>query len=172
MKASALMVVCLLAVSIAGCVQAPLRASLEHAVIPPLTAGENDGQSGLVVYSAYDAVPFSASESYSETKYHSDYEISGAGGFFAKVRNRDRAFDATPPRTNLAPGRYQVVAKVNGFGRVEIPIVILPGQVTTLHVEGVPAPTGQSAPLDYDLVRIPDGRVVGWCILGATSPRP
>lgn len=164
MKTSALMVVYLTVVLVAGCVQAPLQARLDRPGTLSMQSGEIAGQGGLVVYSAYDAVPFSASEIYAENKYHSDYEIHGEGGFLAKVKNREPAFGVLPPRTNLAPGRYQVVAKVNGLGRVEIPVVISPGRVTTLHLEGVPAPTGQSGSVDYNLVRIPDGRVIGWCV--------
>lgn len=160
MKASVHIVVCLVVALVGGCVQAPLPASLERSVTPPLRG--NQGEGGLVVFSAYDVVPFAASEIYTEAKYHSDYEVHGERGFTAKVRNRDRTVNALPTQVRLTPGRYQVVAKANGLGRVAVPIVIESDLITTLHLDGPPAVKGKSVAVEYDLIRIADGRVVGW----------
>jgi len=62
----------------------------------------------------------------------------------------------------LQPGKYEVVARANGYGEVTVPVVVEAQRTTVLHLEGG-APWHPRPAFDPDnSVSLPDGRVIGW----------
>jgi hypothetical protein len=115
----------------------------------------------LVVFSAYDQDAHFNDLPY--RRVHSDYSILTTDGKLLQTVHNDNGTSAGGPKEVLLPaGRYQVVARANGYGAVTVPIVIGTHQTTTVHLEGGNpcgnmAPSGQANP-----VRLPDGEIAGW----------
>ena len=68
--------------------------------------------------------------------------------------------DAVP--VALPPGKYNVVARANGYGYVTVPVMILAQQNTILHLEGGGFWPNESAFNHTNAVLLPDGVVIGW----------
>jgi hypothetical protein len=115
----------------------------------------------LVVFSAYDQNAHLNSLPY--RRVHSDYTILTANGKLLRTVHNDNGTTVESPKEVLLPvGRYQVVARANGYGAVTVPVVICSNQTTTVHLEGG-NPWGTKAPsVQANLVRLPNGEIVGW----------
>ncbi|HEX3728280.1 MAG TPA: hypothetical protein VHV47_00640 [Opitutaceae bacterium] len=113
----------------------------------------------LVVYSAYSPHSSWPSEPSYRQRY-SDYDLQSVDGRALRSVSNDAGLAvATPAVVALAPGSYHVLARANGYGQVTVPVVIVAGRTTQVHLEGGNAPE----PADPNrAVRLPDGRVVGW----------
>jgi len=116
----------------------------------------------LVVYSAYKVnADFNPRDPY--RLEYSDYEIYTAGGkLLRRVHNNSGTILQNPATVELSTGQYRVVARANGYGHVIVPVVIEPGQDTVLHLDGAgsgPAPVVNNP---TNVVRLPNGKVVGW----------
>jgi hypothetical protein len=154
--------------SMAGC--APTEHDLVLAPVgpPPLTQAPAASTGSLLVFTAFDAFPHFNSQP--EDLFYSDYQLCSADGkLLRKVRNNPSPSVPGPVGVDLPPGEYRVVAHANGYGRVAVPVVIRPHQVTTVHLEGGTSPAKQPPAGEASLVRLPDGQVVGWC---ATPAKP
>jgi hypothetical protein len=93
---------------------------------------------------------------------HSDYTIYGTDGkVVRKVRNAREPNDAKPTVVALAPGSYLVKADDRDYGSVTVPIVIQPGELTTVNLERGKNPVINAANKG-DLVLLHGYRVVGW----------
>jgi hypothetical protein len=116
----------------------------------------------LVVYSAYEVnADFNVRDP--NRPEYSDYKILTADGkLLQKVHNNSGTIlqDAVP--VALPPGKYNVVARANGYGYVTVPIMIVPQQNTILHLEGGSSWPDESAFNQTNAVRLPDGLIVGW----------
>jgi hypothetical protein len=125
----------------------------------PDPASANQGT--LTVYSSIDPNPhFSARDPYRPV--YSNYEIYSADGrLLKKVHNNDDTMLQRPVGVGLAPGKYSVEAPANGYGLVTVPVIVKAGQNTILHLEGG-ANFGSHPANDTNLVRLPDGQIVGW----------
>ncbi len=175
MKISATFVAPVLASLLAGCAQTTTPATLTHVKTAPEATSAREAQvkeGALIVFSAYEVGPPSLTEIDADMRYHTDYEVQNSQGqLVAKVKNRASAFGESPATVRLPVGSYQVLARANGSGRVAIPLVVTSGRTTVLHLEEGGKPTGAAAPLEYDEVRIPGGRVVGWGMVTAMETR-
>lgn len=120
----------------------------------PLTASAGGT---LVVYSA----TYASTLEESEYPAHTDYTVATASDtVIERVSNRTGSFDKRPAAVNLPPGEYHVRAQYNRGGFVTVPVVIETGKITTLRLDGSPAPPGDSpAPAP---IHGPDGAVIGW----------
>lgn len=97
---------------------------------------------------------------------HTDYDIlSEDGKLVQHVTNARDINDPHPALVPLPPGTYKLHAKAEDYGTARftavVPVVIHGGTTTAAHLDEEPwKPTG---PYDKsDLVRLPDGRIVGW----------
>ncbi len=92
---------------------------------------------------------------------HTDYAIYTADGqVYRHVRNADGVNDPTPAIVDLPPGTYTIRAQAMASGFVRVPVVIEPGQVTTVHLQGTWNPP--DAVRHKDQYVWLDGTVVGW----------
>jgi hypothetical protein len=78
-----------------------------------------------------------------------------------KIHNNDDTMLQRPVGVGLPAGKYTVQARANGYGLVSVPVMILAGQNTLVHLEGG-ANFGNHPATDTDTVRLPEGQIVGW----------
>jgi hypothetical protein len=113
----------------------------------------------LVVYSAYSVnAPSLGDPSYRQR--YSNYKILSPNGQLLRAVANDAGLTvAAPVAVALPPGSYRVVARANGYGFVQVPVVVAAGRATTVHLEGGSSAESVAA---ADAVRLPDGRIIGW----------
>ncbi len=137
----------------------------QHLVLEPVgpsaepapVAGTNGS---LIVYSAFDGHLTAASDG--EHQRYSDFRLLAAGENQAKrIHNDSGTVWEGPVPIVLPPGHYQVLAPANGYGTVTVPVVIAPGLVTTIHLEGGNPWPDKSSFTAANAVHLPDGRIVG-----------
>jgi hypothetical protein len=146
----------------AGCASEPTPVAME-AVGPAPREETGTSQAGyLVVYSAWGLV----NENKAPVNHHSRYTITSDDGKVDRVIiNHIDRFDEGPIRVALSAGSYKVSALSAHSGRVIVPVIIAPQQTTYVYLDGQTRPhlaSGQQA----DLVKLPDGQVVGWAVKG------
>ena len=147
---------------LSGCASTGNRLALDRVGPSPQQqkdADLHDSQGALIVYSAFDVHSSSM-----HRRLFSDYKILLEDGTLLKrvVNDTQSVIRGDPTKVELPEGRYRVVANSSGSGTVTVPVLIVAGRVTTLHLEG-----GESRPSDKALneanpVRLPDGGIVGW----------
>jgi hypothetical protein len=151
------------ALGLAGCAMSP------HAVVldtvgpaPEASPSTADANGVLSVYSAYQAsADFNVRDPYRHE--YSDYKILRADGTLVQqVHNSSGSILQRPAQVTLPAGKYQVVASANGYGQVTVPVVIVGGRQTLVHLEGGFHWPDQRAFNQNNSVRLPDGDVVGW----------
>jgi len=129
---------------------------------PPTITASTASNGTLLVYSAFRRnADFNRRDPYRQE--YSDYEIFTAEGKrLRNVHNNSGTMlqDAVP--VPLAPGKYNVVARANGYGYVTIPVMIVAPQTTVLHLEGGGVWPNESAFNGTNTVRLPDGQIIGW----------
>jgi hypothetical protein len=116
----------------------------------------------LTVYTAYDVhAHFNSRHDYG--REYSDYEIFTRDGTLLKrVHNNSDSILDEPARVALPPGKYQVVARANGMSRVSVPVVIEPQRSTVVHLDDGRSWPGEMTLNATNVVRLPDGFVVGY----------
>jgi hypothetical protein len=119
-------------------------------------------QGTLLVFSAYKTgVP--GPNLPEDLRQHTDYELRSADGkSLRQVANGTGYQGEDPLPVQLAPGRYEVVARANGHGLVTIPIVITADRTTILHLEGGGPQPDQAGLNRTNSVQLPGGEMVGW----------
>ena len=144
----------------------PLTGCASNALVlapvgPPVFHSRAGAASSLVVFSAYDQGAHFNDLPY--RRVHSDYRILTTDGKLLQNVHNDNSTAVGGPKEVLLPaGRFQVVARANGYGAVTVPVVIGTNQTTTVHLEGG-NPWGSKAPSEQaNPVRLPDGEIVGW----------
>jgi hypothetical protein len=145
---------------LAGCASAGPALVLAP-VGPAPRAGSPQGSRGaLVVYSAFNTgVPNPSLPD--DFRPHTDYELRAEDGkLLQRISNQAAARSEDPATVPLTPGKYRVVARANGYGRVTVPVVIVANRVTEVHLEGGSPRSGRFS--ENTTVRLPDGEVVGW----------
>lgn len=139
----------------AGCSSTPLAVS----PVGPNPAGVNHntkfGQ--LQVFSAL----IGRTEGDNPTWFqHTDYTVYNQNGKAVKhVANEAGHYAETPRLIRLPPGRYVVKAQAKDYLSVEVPVVIVAGRVTRVHLDNAWQPT---AARKTGLVSLPAGNPVGW----------
>ncbi len=96
---------------------------------------------------------------------HTDYTIlTEEGKVFMQVHNSVDLYDPRPTLVALPPGRYNVQARAEDFGRINenvmLSVVIQAGRATRAHLAEDWRPARH--PDKAQVVRMPGGRVVGW----------
>ncbi|HVM60961.1 MAG TPA: hypothetical protein VMV72_08845 [Verrucomicrobiae bacterium] len=122
----------------------------------------------LKVYSAVKCYPYDRQFYYG----HTDYGVYDTKGTRVRsVRNAASYHDLAPALVSLPAGRYDVVAWADGYELVKVPVVIRTGQLTEVNLEADRKPD-VTATTEDSVVRMDDGRIVGWSATGAVAPRP
>lgn len=126
----------------------------------PPAANSTDGI--LTVYSAYEVnADFNSREP--DLPEYSDYKILTAGEKpLQRVHNNSGTILQDPASVELPPGKYQVIARANGYGTVTVPVMIETQQSTVLHLEGGGFWPDESAFNQTNAVRLLDGQIIGW----------
>ena len=110
---------------------------------------------------------YSATEDHNngDTHYfpHTSYSVySEDGKIVKKVANAISIHDEDPALAEVPAGTYTVLAESEYYGMVKVKVVIEPGKLTTVNLEyNKPSPRDASKS-NNDLVRLPNGSIVGW----------
>lgn len=119
----------------------------------------------LRVYTAVKCYPYDRQYYFG----HTDYGIYDAAGKRVRsVRNAARFHDLTPALVTLPAAIYNVVAWADGYELVKVPVVIKAGQLTEVNLEADRKPS-IPATVAGDVVRMDNGRIVGWSATGAVT---
>lgn len=145
-----------LSVSLAGCTLTRQNVSLPPVgPAPAFVQGARAPEGWLVVYSALDD---DMSLSDDPIYPHSGYKIYSLDGTRLEYVNNNLA---EPDTVSLPPGEYIVIASATSFNVVTLPVVIEDGKTTDVHLDGS-APAIEIGAPTSDVVRLPDGMIVGW----------
>jgi len=133
----------------------------------PTEGAKQEGQGYLVVYSAWSNFVDPGS-----VGHHSRINLSAEDGSNSReILNYADRFDEGPIRIPLAPGAYRVRARSAHFGKLTVPVVIRPRQTTFVCLDGG-SHADTPPPEVPEVVRLPNGEVVGWSASAATSHSP
>jgi hypothetical protein len=147
-----------------GCAIAPSTA-VQETVGPRVAAAAPTRPGVLQVYSR--SIWTTADDLETSLLSYSDYDIQAADGTLLKrVINGDEV----PERVELPDGRYTIVAQSDISGTVSVPVAIEAGRTTVVRLdqEAEKAFAGIAA---ADLVRLPEGRAIGFRAKGAAPRR-
>jgi hypothetical protein len=126
-----------------------------------MAAGASD-EGTLLVYSACTRNADFAGRDLRRPEY-SDYKIvSTDGKQMQRVHNNTGTIFQDPRPVELAPGKYNIFARVNGYGHLTVPVIIEAGRTTVLHLEGGDPWREESVFNQTNAVRLPDGQIIGW----------
>jgi hypothetical protein len=146
---------------LSGCAfhkQAVVLDAVGPSPLHPAAAGP---KGALVVYSALDS-----SADFNGLPYiphYTDYKVlSDKGTLLQLVHNRKGGAEDGPLAVELPAGNYRVSAQADAYLTVTVPVVILAGRLTTVHLEGSPSWPDRAALLRSNPVRLPDGEIAGW----------
>lgn len=156
--------------ALSGCATDKSNMALDTVGPIPTRAAPADSTSGiLVVYSAYKVnADFNMEDPYRPE--YSDYKIYNADGkLLRRVHNNSGTILQEPASVNLPAGNYRIIARVNGYGFLTIPVMIETRRTTVLHLEGGNAWPDKSAFNQTNAVQLPDGRIVGWKASSASN---
>ena len=92
---------------------------------------------------------------------HTDYNVYDLQGKLVKhVFNTTGHYAEDPSRVTLPAGTYLVKAQAKDYLRVQVPVIIVPGRTTRVHLDDNWRPSAD-APKNA-VVTEPDGNPVGW----------
>ena len=121
----------------------------------------------LCVFSAFEQGADFNSQLY--RRRYSDYDILSLDGKrLRRVHNDKGTVVEAPQKVELPVCNYRVVARANGYGEVTVPVVIRANELTTVHLEGGPPGPNRSHLAATNVVRLPNGQIVG-CRAGADN---
>ena len=136
--------------------------------VPLDTVGPEPGQTvsatpdtgTLIVYSAYKVnADFNAPNP--NHREYSDYNILDSNKKLVKrIHNVTEGILEGAVSVELPAGKYFVDARSNGYGRVNVPVIVASGQHTVIHLDG--SDSDKSAFNAANAVRLPDGEIIGW----------
>jgi hypothetical protein len=161
MKTSFTLTLFAAAMLLVGCASNRNQLTLD-AVGPSAQPMEGNSTLGtLVVYSAFKRnADFNSADP--NRQEYSDYRILTANGdLLRRVHNNSGTIFQDVVSVSLAPGKYQVAARANGYGYVIVPVVVEAQHSTVLHLEGGPPWPDTSVFNQTNSVRLPDGQIVG-----------
>jgi hypothetical protein len=87
--------------------------------------------------------------------------ISDDGKLDKPIRNQADAFDQRPAVVVLPPGKYQVIAPSENYGRIKVPVLIEEGRTTFIYLDSSSQPRVAKSEMNK-LVKMPDGSIAGW----------
>jgi hypothetical protein len=92
---------------------------------------------------------------------HSDYYLCNFHGRrLEHVENAPGYYAQSPRLINLPPGKYIVEARAKDTLRADVPVVIKPGEITRVHLDGNWQPLAETP--KTEVVKAPAGYPVGW----------
>jgi hypothetical protein len=101
---------------------------------------------------------------------HTNYAVySEDGKLVRKVTNAIGVHDEDPALVEMPGGKYVVLAESERYGMVKVKVVIEPGKLTTVNLEYNKQPPSGLSKGNNDLVRLPDGSIVGERAEGSTQ---
>ncbi len=158
------------AIFVAGCASSAPALALAPVGPPQHAPTPASAQGTLLVYSAFNTgVP--SPNLPDDIRQHSDYELRSPDGRLLQVVSNHAGFQSEDPApVPLPAGNYRITARANGYGLVNVPVVIAANQVTTVHLEGGAAWPDQAALNTANSVRLPHGEVVGWKAVTEAAP--
>lgn len=122
------------------------------------TGSPSSARGQLQVFTETDSYEYSHDVPYFP---HRDYRIYTAQGKYLKrVWNSQSHEDERPATVELPAGQYVVKADAEFYGLVNVPVVIVPGQLTRVILQPGWNP-GKEVSVS-DLVQMPNGYLVGW----------
>ncbi len=93
---------------------------------------------------------------------HSEYSVYSPDNKLVKrVPNAIGIHDEDPSLVELPAGAYTILARSEHYGMVRVKIIVKAGEQTTVNLEYKKPPTQLTAAEAGDLVRLPNGTVVG-----------
>jgi hypothetical protein len=125
----------------------------------PMVQAQSTSKGFLTVYTAMKTYPEDE-----ETYYtvHTDYGIYDTSGHrVMSVRNAATYHDPTPKTVTLPEGTYTIQGWTDGYQLLKVPVVIKAGRATIVNMEAAGNNRFPGAK-DSDIVRAPDGRIIGW----------
>jgi hypothetical protein len=148
--------------ALVGCASPKQALVLDPIGPEPRSASGSAAQGSLVVFSAFDTTADWNRSPY--RRRFTDYQILSADGnhVVQLVQNNRETLLNNPPAVGLPAGSYRVVARANGYGTITAPVVIKPGQTTTVHLEGSVWWPRSSPIFASNPVRLPKGEIAGW----------
>lgn len=142
-----------------GCTSAPVILS----PVGPGPAGQavKSSMGYLRVFSATEkSIPLASDDS-TLFNLHSGYDIQNKSGQTLQfVSNHASNMDEWPDLVALPAGIYHVVARSSCCGQIAVPVLIVEGKTTAVHLDRDWLPPA-SVPASR-LVFLPDGEAVGW----------
>jgi hypothetical protein len=128
---------------------------------PVQPANSQKGPDGsLVVFSAVDVGAHFNTVPY--RPIYSDYQIQTKDGNpLRNVTNRDTRRNSPNP-VALPAGEYRVLARANSYGLVTVPVLIVAGQTTTVHLEGPSSWADSDSAERFNYVCLAHGQIVGY----------
>jgi hypothetical protein len=94
---------------------------------------------------------------------HTNYAVySEDGTLVRKVTNAISVHDEDPALVEMPAGAYTVLAESERYGMVKVKVVIEPGKLTTVNLDYNKQPPSGPSKGKNDLVRLPNGSIVGW----------
>ena len=147
---------------LAGCATTNNQFVLDPIGPAPSASPASGTRGELVVFTAFDPLPDLNRSPY--RRRFTDYRIFSADGvhLVQVVNNNRETLLNSPPVIELAAGSYRVMARANGYGTMTVPVVIQPGRVTTVHLEGSVWWPRSSTIFASNPVRLPKGEIAGW----------
>jgi hypothetical protein len=149
---------------LSGCVSPPTASVAVASVGPNPGAPRNaSAQGGLEVFSKLSVRTDDQNQESTDPIWyqHSDYYLCDASGKPLKhVVNAAGHYDGDPRILNLPPGRYIVEAQSAPDYWVRVPVKIMRGATTRVHLDGHWAPPGYVD--KTQVVTLPNGKPVGW----------
>jgi hypothetical protein len=149
----------LLSLQLSGCATNKQAQVLDR--VGPASTEPGAGKDGsLLVFSAPDT-----SAHFNTVPYrpiYSDYAIlTEDGKLVQNVINRDARRNSPNP-VSLPASKYRVVARANGYGNLTVPVLIVAGRLTTVHLDGPGSWAGSDSVERSNLVCLTDGQIVGY----------
>jgi hypothetical protein len=152
---------------LASCASQPITlAPVGPQPVPGARASATAGQGQLQVFTQTEEY-----EADHDVPYfpHRDYQLYTADGKRLKrIWNHQDHEDESPAEVTLPAGHYLVKAPAASYGRVTVPVVIKPNQLTRVILQ--PGWQPGKAVASTELVQFPGGYPVGWRAEGPEPP--
>lgn len=95
-------------------------------------------------------------------RVHADYRLYDPRGHRLQTIHNEAAYhDPHPKVVALREGPYTIAGWGDGQELFNVPVLIKPGRLTVVNLDANPGQLFQGAPTSA-VVRIPDGRIIGW----------
>jgi hypothetical protein len=136
---------------------------------PPRASHVPSSDGSLVVYSGFEVNDVTGF-AYENVQPHTPYDIYASDGKLVKhVRNYAGGLLDAPETVALSAGNYKVTARANGYARVVLPVLVIAGKTTAVHLDSSGFNLSKQNPTG-NLVKLPDGQIIGWLADESSNP--